>query len=161
MAEYLIQDTTLTNLGDKIRVLSGGTATMTPIEMATTLDTHNTEMTETLATQDDLIAQIAAALEGKSAGGGSSVPIVSVTITDYDGGSFCYATPTYGYKVSTVGTVTEDVLFGEIMYPIYTGLNVSPTITGPGILQNWKWESLQGDIMGVATFLKDGGTIEY
>lgn len=38
MAEYLIQDTTLTNLGDKIRVLSGSEDTMTPAVMADELD---------------------------------------------------------------------------------------------------------------------------
>ena len=38
MAEYLIQDTTLTNLGDKIRVLSGSEETMTPAVMASELD---------------------------------------------------------------------------------------------------------------------------
>lgn len=71
MAEqYIIQDTTLTGIADKIRVLSGTEETMTPAEMAATLDTHNTEMNEVLSEQDSLIAQLAAALEGKTAASG-------------------------------------------------------------------------------------------
>ena len=42
MAEYLIQDSTLTSLADKIRVLSGTEDTMTPIEMVDALDNINT-----------------------------------------------------------------------------------------------------------------------
>ena len=54
MTEYLIQDTILTNLADKIRVLSGTEETLTPAEMDTNLTTANTE----IGSQSDIIAQI-------------------------------------------------------------------------------------------------------
>ena len=74
MVEYLIQDATLTNLGDKIRVLSGTEDAMTPAAMASNVDEANTEVT----TQADLIAQIASALEGKAvdSGGTTAEPVL-------------------------------------------------------------------------------------
>lgn len=67
MAEYLIQDTTLTNLGDKIRVLTGTEGTMTPAEMQTDLDTFNTDMGTIVTEQDDLIAQLQTLASTKAA----------------------------------------------------------------------------------------------
>lgn len=66
MAEYLIQGETLTSLGDKIRVLSGTEETMTPAEMQSELDTFNTGMSAVVSEQDNLIAQIITALDGKT-----------------------------------------------------------------------------------------------
>ena len=79
MAEYLIQDTTLTDIADEIRVLSGSEETMTPAVMTSTLETHNTEMSVGLATQDDLIAQITAALEAKVIAAGGAVNSTSLS----------------------------------------------------------------------------------
>lgn len=88
MAEYLIQDTTLTNLGNSIRTLDGTTATLSPAEMKANLDTFNTELGEIASTQDTLIADIITALEGKSAGGdsgnGTTIETVTVTIDFYE-----------------------------------------------------------------------------
>lgn len=67
MAEYLIQGETLTSLGNKIRVLSGTEETMTPAEMQNELDTFNTSMSAVVSEQDNLIAQIVAALDSKTA----------------------------------------------------------------------------------------------
>lgn len=67
MAEYLIQGETLTSLGNKIRVLSGTEETMTPAEMQSELDTFNTGMSAVVSEQDNLIAQIVAALDNKTA----------------------------------------------------------------------------------------------
>lgn len=65
MSEYLIQEETLQGIADKIRVLSGTEGTMTPAEMQSDLDTFNTDMGTVVSEQDDLIAQITAALENK------------------------------------------------------------------------------------------------
>lgn len=49
MAEYLIQDTTLTGIADKIRPLLGLTGTMTPEQMQTNLTTEQANITAALA----------------------------------------------------------------------------------------------------------------
>lgn len=59
----------MTALADEIRTLSGTTGTMGLDAMATNVNQANTEVSE----QSTLIEQIAAALEGKVAGGGGSV----------------------------------------------------------------------------------------
>lgn len=43
MAEYLIQEETLTGIADKIRILSGTEETMTPDEMVEALNIQNAE----------------------------------------------------------------------------------------------------------------------
>lgn len=70
---FVIRGETLYDITDKIRVLNGSEDDMTPAEMQTTLETHNTEMTEVLTTQDDLIVQIATALEGKTGASGGGI----------------------------------------------------------------------------------------
>lgn len=49
MSEYLIQDTTLTGIADKIRPLLGLTGTMTPEQMQTNLTTEQANITAALA----------------------------------------------------------------------------------------------------------------
>ena len=58
MAEYLIQDTTLTGIADKIRVLSGTEETLTPAEMNSNLNTFNNELSAINVEQDGLIEQL-------------------------------------------------------------------------------------------------------
>lgn len=67
MAEYLIQEETLTSMADKIRILNGVEDEMTPAEMDGQLGEANDEV----GSQTDLIAQIASALEGKAGGSNS------------------------------------------------------------------------------------------
>lgn len=65
MSEYLIQGETLTELGDKIRVLSGIEGTMLPSEMTANVQSANDEVDAQAA----LIEQLSAALDGKVASG--------------------------------------------------------------------------------------------
>lgn len=60
MAKYFIQDETLTNLADEIRVLSGTEDTLTPIQMTSNVQTANDEVDA----QSALISQIQAAVNG-------------------------------------------------------------------------------------------------
>lgn len=62
MAEYLIQDTTLTSIADEIRTLSGTEETLSPEAMKEKV----AEANENIVAEADLIAQIQTTLEGKS-----------------------------------------------------------------------------------------------
>lgn len=62
MAKYLIQDTTLENIADEVRTLSGTEETMTPSEMKENLNGANSAIQE----EANLIAQILLALEEKT-----------------------------------------------------------------------------------------------
>lgn len=64
----------MTALADEIRTLSGTTGTMGLDAMATNVNQANTEVSE----QSTLIEQIAAALEGKVAGGGSGSTVQNI-----------------------------------------------------------------------------------
>lgn len=64
----------MTALANEIRTLSGTTGTMGLDAMATNVNQANTEVSE----QSTLIEQIAAALEGKVAGGGSGGPVQNI-----------------------------------------------------------------------------------
>lgn len=96
MAEYLIQEETLTGITDKIRILSGTSDAMGTTAMGTSLDSANSEV----GTQTDLISQISAICEELLAPSGvtdnDSTPI-PVTITgtgalDANGISYVYVT---------------------------------------------------------------------
>lgn len=69
MAEYLIKGESLTAIANEVRELSGTTETMSIDEMTSTLNTENSNFTTNISTQDDIIAQIQVALEGKAGGG--------------------------------------------------------------------------------------------
>lgn len=69
MAEYLIQDTSLTALADEIRELSGTTNPKSLDAMTSDVDAANTEIAE----QAELLNQIATALEGKASNPGGVV----------------------------------------------------------------------------------------
>lgn len=58
MAKYLIQDTTLTGMGDEIRILYGTEETMTPAVMTSNLNTFNAELSAINVEQDGLIEQL-------------------------------------------------------------------------------------------------------
>ena len=90
MSEYLIQDTTLTGIADKIRPLLGLTGTMTPEQMQTNLTTEQANITAALAalaekgvdvpagSNSNALAGLIAAIEA----GGGSVSIGDVTLAE-------------------------------------------------------------------------------
>lgn len=65
MAKYSIENTTLTNIANEVRTVTGSTGSMTPAAMQSNLRTFDNDMTSVVNEQDNLVAQIAAALEGK------------------------------------------------------------------------------------------------
>lgn len=79
MAEYLIQDTTLTNLGNQVRTICDIKDTMSPNVMTNNLYIYNTDINTAIGEQDDLISQIITALQNKATG--SSVTIGEKTTT--------------------------------------------------------------------------------
>ncbi len=87
MAEYLIQDTTLTSLADKIRVLSGTEGTMMPSQMIANVQSANDE----IDVQSALIDQLIAALEGKVTGGSGGDSSGSDDGGDVDWSQYSYA----------------------------------------------------------------------
>lgn len=146
MAEYLIQGETLSALGDKIRVLSGTEETMTPAEMQNELDTFNTGMSAVVSEQDNLISQIATALEGKTAPStpsGASINTCTITIEGFlgqDEDGYCVTRFVDGEMiVSTEKCVSEnpkvitDVVCGSFLFAaVYMGC--SSTVSG-GVIE--------------------------
>lgn len=114
MAKYFIEEETLTNLGNKIRVLNGSTETMTPVEMGTTLDTFNTEISAELAAQDTLIADIMTALEGKTAGG-SEPKVISISVDSSSVAGVYYHDASGTIQRAEAGT-TFEALNGLVLY---------------------------------------------
>ena len=106
MAEYLIQDTTLTNLGNKIRVLSGSQDAMTPAAMASNVDEANTEVD----TQTDLIAQILDVLISK----GATLPAKVIPVAISGTGDSTYCVVRIGENIYTQAANVE-VLSGDII----------------------------------------------
>ena len=114
MAEMLVQSENLVAIADKIRVLSGTEGGMTIAQMDSNLGEANTDV----ATEADLIEQIASVLEGK-AGGGSSGVVETCSITNiYDGGPFKIyyidANMTLQNKTLNPGESITDVLKNSI-----------------------------------------------
>lgn len=72
MAEYIIQDTSLNNIADQIRSMTGLTSGMTPTEMAVNLSNYNIEINELLATQEAKIDELTIKLENNTSGTNTS-----------------------------------------------------------------------------------------
>lgn len=102
--KYVIDDETLTQIADPLRILAGREDRLTTADMAAAGHAANTEVN----TQVDLIVQISAALEGKAAsGGGSGLPTQEKTKNVTENGTV-EVVPDAGYTMSKV-TVNVNV----------------------------------------------------
>ena len=63
--KYMIDGSTLTNLAEKVRDYVDSTNTLTPAEMATAIQTETNNINTEITEQDNLIAQIKAAIASK------------------------------------------------------------------------------------------------
>lgn len=175
MAEYLIQDNTLTSIGNEVRTLRGSSSKMTPATMTSNLKTANT----TVNNQTTIMNQILTALDTKGDGGlnfkvvgGTSQPSNPVentiwvnTSTTISGWEFSATQPvaSSGKVWIYVGTAS----FAEFnmlkentakMYPIYAKQYISGAWVNKTakIWQGGKWVDL-------ATYLfraGDGAKVE-
>ena len=95
MSEYLIQDTTLTGIADKIRPLLGLTGTMTPEQMQTNLTTE----------QANIAAALAALTEkGVEVPTGSNSNALAGLIAAIEAG---------GVEIKTINTVLAETISGK------------------------------------------------
>lgn len=139
--QYLINKKTLTNLADKIRVLSGSEDAMTPAVMANELDEFNSGMDSELATQDDLIAKIAGALEGKTLPDSDSASTVSFTVTRNDYGAAVYYINSDNQIIKTTDAGTYHAKGGIVVFTTVNQYTYSPSaIAFMNIDDAWAWK---------------------
>lgn len=98
MAEYLIQDSTLTGIANAIRSKDGSSGVISVSNFSSRINAIDTQenLDSEMTTQDNLVAQITAALDGKMVPEAPKLPIegfMEADSTVWDG--------TYGMPIST------------------------------------------------------------
>ena len=113
MAQYLIQDTTLTNIADGIRGINDSIDNYKPAQMVTELNAMANEVN----TQTDLIADILEAVNNLPEANAATANVVSGTITSDEQGTITFPMPAFEPKQIMVWNVRE------IYLDDYTGHN--------------------------------------
>lgn len=105
MGKYVIDETTLTGIGDAIREKEGTTEVIPVNNMKARIQAIDTQedLDAELATQDNLIAQIMTELEGKAAAASVEVPTCSISMPNGN-----------GYTIGYIGFVDNNVSYVSI-----------------------------------------------
>ena len=160
--QYLIQDTTLSNLGDKIRTLNGTEDTMTPVEMGDGLDDANNEV----GVQSDLIDQLMEALEGKALEEGGNVVSGTIEITEngtHNVSSYAIAEVNVSSGELTLQnkTITPSTAVQTISADNgYDGLDTVTVSAMPTVAQATPSVSIDGSGLITATATQSAGYVE-
>lgn len=143
MAEYIVQDTSLTPIADEIRVLSGVSNKLSLSAMAKNTKDANSEVD----TQTDLLAQVLEALSGKAGGGlpdgVSAIACGSFTPTEDISGTYVIthnldAVPNF-WSVTAIGPIDLASkpygMLSQSFYKITTVRSDGVTLAGSRLIQ--------------------------
>ena len=137
MSEYIIQRETLTAIADEVRTLSGTTDEMSLDTLTTHVNDANIEITN----QEDLLEQIASALEGKAGTTGAQIDTCTVNLDVFikNRNDFYVSYSAYElgkvvgkYQYSETSLITlENVICGSLIC-IYNGYSYNEVSVSQG-----------------------------